>query len=650
MKLTSLQCIPRWIWERRITAATVLASVLLANVVSPRLDTRVGDVLMTALVDPATSSSDVVILAIDEDTLATLPYRSPIDRGLLSDIIKHVDSAGPKAIGVDILIDQQSEAEKDAGFLNALKQAQSPVVLAYAARRNGLTEKQFTFLTRILDGVSKGDVTLGRDRFDGLVRRWPERVSGNAGAVKLFSEALAQHAGRGVARPLGRIVYALPLSSDRSVFPTYKAHHVKLLPKAWFKDKIVLIGAMLPGIDQYPTPLTTRFGVDVGTIHGVVIHAHLISQLLRRDAISTLAPPTNLLLSLIIAIAAAVITLMRQSLMLRLAGMFGLIAMAAMLVVAGFTIGHIEFPTASLMLSALLASASLAAREWYRDHAERRFIQQAFAHYVSPAVVDRIASDPKRLALGGESRKVTIIFTDLEGFTGLSEQLEAKTVTSLLNDYLDGICNLFIAHNATIDKIVGDAVIGFFGAPDAQPGQEQQAVELALAIDEFSETYRTQVLQENITLGCTRIGVHTGPAIVGNFGGRRFFDYTAIGDTVNTASRMEAANKYFGTRICVSATTAAACSGIAFRAIGDIVFKGKTEPIACFEAQPPSADAKNRSTTYLEAFERMRRGDQLATESLTALAKQDPEDALVQFHLNRLQCGEIGVKIVLDEK
>jgi adenylate cyclase len=134
---------------------------------------------------------------------------------------------------------------------------------------------------------------------------------------------------------------------------------------------------------------------------------------------------------------------------------------------------------------------------------------------------------------------VTYMFTDLEGFTTLVETEDPVLVTKTLNTYLDRICDLFLDHGATIDKIIGDAVVGFFGAPELQENQAEMAVNLALAVDEFSESFRRVAAEQGLRLGMTRIGINKGKAVIGNFGGDRFFDYTGQGDTVNTAARLE---------------------------------------------------------------------------------------------------------------
>ena len=166
---------------------------------------------------------------------------------------------------------------------------------------------------------------------------------------------------------------------------------------------------------------------------------------------------------------------------------------------------------------------------------------------------------------------------------------------TLLNDYLAGMTEIVFAHEGTVAKIVGDALHVLFGAPGEQPDHAARAVACALDLDAFLAVVSGDLARSRgIALGATRIGVHAGPAIVGNFGGGRFFDYTAYGDTINIAARLEAANKQLGTRICVSASVAARVAGFRGRPVGDLVLRGRTEPLRAFEPLLPSSTPTRR--------------------------------------------------------
>jgi adenylate cyclase len=238
--------------------------------------------------------------------------------------------------------------------------------------------------------------------------------------------------------------------------------------------------------------------------------------------------------------------------------------------------------------------------------------EQAYAslsRYFSPNLAQRLASGTDAVDLGGQRREIATLFTDIESFTALVETLEPGVLGPLLNEYLTGMTDIVFAQDGTVAKIVGDALHVLFGAPGEQPDHATRAVACALALDEFAQSFRDHCQQKGIALGVTRIGVHTGPAIVGNFGGSRFFDYTAYGDTINVAARLEAANKQLGTRICVSATLAAKVKDFWCRPVGDLMLSGRTEALRAFEPLSVEQYEDPSTRSYLEAFSKLEASD-----------------------------------------
>jgi adenylate cyclase len=203
----------------------------------------------------------------------------------------------------------------------------------------------------------------------------------------------------------------------------------------------------------------------------------------------------------------------------------------------------------------------------------------SLSRYFSPNLAQRLAGDTAAVDLEGQRREIATLFTDIESFTALVETLEPNVLGPLLNEYLSGMTDIVFANDGTVAKIVGDALHILFGAPGEQPDHATRAVACALALDEFAQSFCQRWQKKGIAFGVTRIGVHAGPAIVGNFGGSRFFDYTAYGDTINVASRLETANKQLGTRICVSAGLAEGVKNFRGRPIGDLVLGGRGEVI-----------------------------------------------------------------------
>jgi adenylate cyclase len=271
----------------------------------------------------------------------------------------------------------------------------------------------------------------------------------------------------------------------------------------------------------------------------------------------------------------------------------------------------------------------------------------SLSRYFSPNLARRLANDSEAIDLCGQRREIATLFTDITSFTALVETLEPEVLGPLLNEYLTGMTDIVFAHDGTVAKIVGDALHVLFGAPGEQPDHAARAVACALALDEHAEAFRERCLKKGIALGATRIGVHAGPAIVGNFGGGRFFDYTAYGDTINVAARLEAANKQLGTRICVSASVAEKVPDFLGRPVGDLVLRGKTEALSAFEPLR-SDDADGPATTsYVDAFIKLKARDPGALAAFAAHVGKRPSDQLASFHLKRLLNGDAGIKIAM---
>jgi len=302
-----------------------------------------------------------------------------------------------------------------------------------------------------------------------------------------------------------------------------------------------------------------------------------------------------------------------------------------------------------LIAGALTAVILFAYRFMVADR-DKRFLREAFSSYVSPNLVTELSRDPKLLKLGGERREVTSLFTDLEGFTTLVEKTDPQTVARVLNEYLDGVVSIVFEHDGTVDKIIGDAVSVIFSAPLSQPDHARRAVDCARAIDAFARDFTQSQNDAGVPLGKTRIGVNSGTVLIGNFGGSRFFDYTAHGDAVNTAARLEGVNKYLGTEVCIAGSTARLCPRFTGRPVGDLVLKGKSEAVEAFEPVGAERLASDAMREYISAYEKRRDGDAGAEAAFAAYAERHPDDALAAFHLARLRLGETGATIVLQDK
>jgi class 3 adenylate cyclase len=288
-------------------------------------------------------------------------------------------------------------------------------------------------------------------------------------------------------------------------------------------------------------------------------------------------------------------------------------------------------------------------RETRRRQAEAERAHASLSRYFSPQVAARLASDGDNPSMEVHRRDVAAIFTDITSFTSLVESAEPEVLGALLNEYVGGMTGVVFDHEGTVAKIVGDAVHILFNAPGDQPDYATRAIACAHELDMWAEAFRERWKARRVNFGATRIGVHAGPALVGNFGGNRFFDYTAHGDTINTAARLETANKFLGTRICVSATVADGADNFRGRPVGDLLLRGRSEPLRAYEPLPAAVFEAPMTKLYSEAFAKLEANDVTAMPAFAALVGQHADDALAGFHLRRLLNGGKGVRLQLEQ-
>ena len=635
-----------------VAAIVILTSVAVA--VLPRAlpflrvaENWTGDLRIAVLSPPRPQSTDIVVATITEDTLGLLPYRSPVDRLFLANLLSAVAAKGPRAVALDILFDQPTEKAKDAQLRAVLAAYPVPAVVAVAD--TGLTDKQAAYLEAFTEGLETGLANLTKDQSDGTVR-WvfPGRAKGGSWQPGLVG-AIAGALGIDAPRRQVPLAYRAGPDAETPPFRTFPAHMVPLLPQPWFAGKIVLVGADLPLIDRHRTPLAAAFGA-AGEIPGVLIHAHALAQVLEGGALPRPGVAGEAALVLAMVVLGVVLAMIDMPLSIKAAAFAFAVAAFWAAAAALFRYGGPLIPLVAPSLGLAAASGIGIAYLGRVDRQQKKFIRQAFARYISPSIVESLVADPSKLSVRGERRILTYLFTDLASFTNLTERTEPQVMVSLLNAYLEGMLSILFRHGATLDKIVGDAVVGFFNAPVDQPDHAVRAVRCALEMDVFGQEFVAKRAAEGMEVGITRIGINSGSAIIGNFGGDTFFDYTAHGDMVNTAARLESVNKHLGTRICVSRATAEQCPETAFRPVGSLVLKGKTEGLEVTEPLSEEVATSPAAVAYAEAYELLQKESPEARAAMLRVLEMAPDDPLAKFHLRRLENGETGAVVVMKEK
>lgn len=287
-----------------------------------------------------------------------------------------------------------------------------------------------------------------------------------------------------------------------------------------------------------------------------------------------------------------------------------------------------------------------ALREAQRRQADAERAHASLSRYFSPELSKRLV-DGNDEGMAVHWREVGVIFTDITGFTSLVEVIAPEQLATLLNEYVGGLIDVVFEHQGTVAKVIGDAIQVLFNAPGDQPDYASRAISCARQLDHWAESFRARWKHDGVDFGVTRIGVHAGAALVGNFGGDRFFDYTAYGDTINTAARLEVANKPLGTRICVSEVAVRAAGAFRGRPIGDLVLRGRSEALRAYEPLSTAQFDDPATAKYATAFSLLEAGDATALPAFAALVGTHAEDPLASFHLRRLLNGGSGATIRL---
>ncbi|WP_232476010.1 adenylate/guanylate cyclase domain-containing protein [Flavisphingomonas formosensis] len=594
----------------------------------------------------------ITLVVYTDDTLRATGKRSPLDRAVLARALRTLDAMKPKAIGIDILIDQAQP--EDAELIAAFRAIKTPTYLGFASNATNGTFMQLwqeEFLRGFLRSIHSATVKPASIRFeadkeDNVERSWPSQPATLppllANAMVPFHPAFRDYR--------GSIRYRLPLYEDRGVFNKLPIDLFALPAiadqlRSKIEGRYVLIGGDISDVDQFETPATRISGE---TTTGLEIHATMLAQLLD-DVRLTIIPGWALWLGALLIVPAGALTSLGELAPLRLAA----VLIGQLLLGLGIPVwlqfsgvDTQELPMFGWAVGWIFAFAAAGTAAKAVGSEERLFAQAALGKYLPRDVVQQILRDPEQLALHGEKRRIFALFTDLEGFTKLSHAIPPELVATLLNRYLDMMSEIVLKHGGTLDKFVGDAVVAFWGAPIARPDDGDRALRAAIEMHEAGEGFRRPSSDALPALGRTRIGLHCGDAVVGNFGGEDRIQYTALGDAMNTASRLEAANKRLGTAILISQQARERIQQSALRPLGRILLRGRSTPVDIFE---PVDAAENPHVTDLTALlRRFDDGDPHAIADLEKVSEARPDDRALAQLLDRLRKIGPGGYFVLD--
>ena len=620
-----------------ITAAIMVW--LLSNLILPDLfssfEARTYDHRVSLNVQdvPGQSIDDIVIIDIDGRSESELGRFSQWPHSYYTKLIDYLSAGRAAIIGLDIILvkDIRNPAD-DRGLVQAISNAGNVINALYFEQEDSVSwrykmmtpPREFEwqkfaqelpiehrdmfpdndrigneFFELLNAGYSLGHVNFRGD-VDGVVRK-----------IHLFSNFLDQSypsfafriftALTGVDKvefskedhvnlvSEGQLVQEIPIDDQGNMLITWAGNFQTFryisfydvleerIPKEYFQDKIVLVGTSLPGLfDLRSAPFNPAFP-------GVEVHANILYTLLTGNFVQKTTALQSFLIYVIAGIIVGVIIIF-------LSPLWSIIVVLAFSLINIFIAynlhweGNLWMPVIDPMITMLVTFSLVYIYKYNTEEKGKRFIKETFSHFVTHSVVEELLANPDKIKLGGERKNCTVLFSDVAGFTTISEQLTPEALVKLLNDYLTEMTNIIFQYDGMLDKYEGDAIMAVFGAPLAHGNHAVQACAAALMMQTQLVKLRQLWAKQNRPQMMARCGLNSGDMVVGNMGSETRFDYTVMGDNVNLGARLEAANKEYGTLIMIGDNTnKIAGDDIITRELDLLRVMGKNEPVRVFE-------------------------------------------------------------------
>jgi adenylate cyclase len=600
----------------------------------------------------------VVLVVYTDQTLIKARKRSPLDRGLLAKTLLTLDAMEPKAIGIDILFDQPQDEDEE--LIAALRAMKTPVAVAYADKATNPDDIEYeqqqyleAFMAR-LEGSNARPASIRLDNTFGATRLWPKIVPG---LPPLLGRAMLAEAGEPVAAfegYQGAIDYRRPKFQDSVLFPPAQIDlfvdpDPEILPflKEQYAGKYILIGGDIVDYDRVETTFTSING-EVPA--GIAVHAEIIAQMLDKRMLAPIPTWVHWAMAAL-AILAAILTALVEWPARRLA----LLGVSQIVIFQGLpvllqvrNVDTYGLSAVGWLIGWIIVFGAVTSTVRASGAVQRNFATGALGKYIPRDIAQAIIEKPELLSLGGEKREIFVLFSDLEGFTKMSHAIAPEMVAKLLNRYLDMLSQVVLDHGGVIDKFVGDAVVAFWGAPISRPDDGERAARAGYAIWQAGEAFRREVAAMDADLppiGKTRVGLHFGEAVIGNFGGATRIQYTALGDSMNTAARLEAANKALDSAVMASREFAEASGLDWWRAMGRVQLRGRARPVDLFE---PAPDFPAEDKALLHRAVELATTDRAAALRLVeTVAVGHPDDSALGNLVRRMQAADQGGTYVL---
>lgn len=647
------------------------------------------------LSNPQKAAKDIVIFYIDQKSLDHYARNDgiswPWPRGMYKPVIDFCVKGGAAAVVFDMLYTETSSfgSEDDAEFADAVGEAQNVFLAFFASKkeapekkRYGLCaekyaieiagkeklalpeEQSFTLPVEELLKNARGAGNVSADPDDdGVFRRAPlvSLFQGRAYPFLSFAASRYVAGGRTLRYDGNNLMLgerSIPIDSRGQMViryhgptGTYASYSIgdiiqsyvrlesnlkPLYGPSMVKNKIVIVGCSAPGLmDLRVSPFSSIYP-------GAEVHATVIDNILSGDFLRRMPKPWVYFTVVLAAVLAGVIVYCVKS----VAAISLLILLMLVLFVITVVLLFMQGMWFDVVVPVVAIFSTFAVSNtvnYATEGKKKRQLKQMFSQYSSPAVVDELLKNPERLKLGGERKELTVFFSDIAGFTTISESMAPEPLVDLLNEYLNEMSEVILSYDGTVDKYIGDAIMAVWGAPIEQPDHAVRACLAALDCRQKLRALRAALKQRGLPELHARIGLSSGVMLVGNMGSKRRFDYTVVGDAVNLGSRLEGANKNYGTSIMINERTRELAGGsIVVRELDLLRVKGKNEPIRVFELVDKAGEARPETVEKIRIFhEGLQRYRQMqwdaALRAFQAVIASDPADGPAKVYVDRVE-------------
>jgi adenylate cyclase len=536
---------------------------------------------------PIAPKLPIVIVSIDQDSFDELNLPWPWPRTFHAELIRKLSKAGAKIIAFDVLFTEpKPDAREDQALAEAIKQAGNVVLAAEhteVASDFGPRARLSLPIPLIREhALGYGAVNLVTDR-DGIIRSgllvlpFQEKYFPGL-AYQIYTAAAGEQTSPD--GPVSTRPYLINFRGPARTYPVVPYYRILRdeIDPAFFRDRIVLIGALAPSLhDVFPTP----FSASQYTA-GVEIQANFVETLTAKDPIARF--PVWGHGALFFFLSGIAIWASIHFHPFRATGtVVGLNALYGFAALYAFSFHHLWIPVVPIVLGTILSYGGIILDHYVREQKERMRTRAMLNKYVSSEVAEELLKRRESLGLEGKRRHITVLFSDIRGFTSISEQIGPEQVVSLLSDYLGRVSHIVFKHGGTIDKFIGDAVFAIFGAPKSHEDDAKRAIQTGIEMIELVESLAprwTEIIGRPLKVG---VGINSGEAVVGSIGSDIRSDFTAIGDTVNLGARLEALTKELGVPMLISEYTAAELKGaIPLRPLRQVKVQGREAAILVY--------------------------------------------------------------------